>query len=111
MAANNTNTNTQEKQSKNKFNGGNPTFKAELVKYTEHYCTLDEVREKLARDGVAVVRGVLTPDELTRARARDLKWKMMHELSAGRMTPTNPQSWGFLYDLYPLHSMLIQHWG
>lgn len=90
------------KVSKNKY-------REELPKYTEHYCTLDEVRDKLARDGVAVVRGALTPDEIV--VARDLKWKMLRELSAGRMTPQNPQSWSFLYDLYPLHSMLIQHWG
>lgn len=89
-------------QSKTKFRG-------ELLKYTEHYCELENVRDKLARDGVAVIRGVLTPDEIT--QARDLKWKMMHELSNGKMTSTNPQSWGFLYELHPLHSMLIQHWG
>lgn len=91
-------------------NRNNTKYASELVKYTsDHYCTLAEVRDKLARDGVAVVRGVMTADEIT--EARQLKWKMLGELSKGTMKESDTTSWSFLYDLYPLHSMLIQHWG
>ena len=88
----------------------NTKFAAELSKYTnDHYCTLAEVKDKLARDGVAVVQNALTADELT--TARQLKWKMLSELSSGTMKESDPKTWDFLFNLYPLHSMLIQHWG
>ncbi len=91
-------------------NNNNQKFAAELPKYTtDHYCPLAEVKDKLARDGVAVVRNALTPDELT--QARQLKWKMLSELSSGTMKESDPKTWDFLFKLYPLHSMLIQHWG
>lgn len=37
-------------------------------------------------------------------------WKQFESLTKGALTQ-DPSTWRFLYDLFPLHSMLLQHWS
>ena len=52
--------------------GPNPT---KDIPYKEYYCSVDEVKEYVAENGVAVVADVLTKEELE--IAREAMWKML----------------------------------
>lgn len=83
-----------------------------MDRYTEEYCTLDEVVEKIKKDGIAVVANVISAAKLKEYR-KEL-WSMFGEMTKNLENPIkkdDQKSWRTIYDFFPLHSMLIQHWG
>jgi hypothetical protein len=71
--------------------------------------TLGTLDATLREHGVAVLPGVLS---LARcAELLDGAWKEMGALTRGRLRQEDPSSWRTFYELFPLHSMLLQHWG
>lgn len=81
--------------------------------YRECYCTLDGVKEQLAREGVAVVKGVVPEFKLE--SLRDGMWESLEHLTetmgSSRIVRDQPETFKNLSLLYPMHSMLIQHYG
>ena len=77
------------------------------------------VRARLERFGVAIVPGVLTGPECD-AMVSGV-WSFLEHISSAwpkgpekmsvPITRDNPLSWRGLSNLYPMHSMLLQHWG
>jgi len=70
------------------------------------------VRAKLERFGVAIVPGVLTGPECD-AMVNGV-WSFLEHISStwpDQITRANPASWRGLSNLFPMHSMLLQHWG
>jgi hypothetical protein len=93
----------------------------QFPQYKEFYCELDNVKEALAANGVAVIRGVMSPEEI--APVVDAQWDAIEELTRdfvvsdnvnasalpiNRNDPTTFKSW---FKLLPMHSMLVQHYG
>lgn len=64
--------------------------------------------ERLETHGVAVIPSILTPAECT--ALEDQMWVEFSDLTKGRLQ-RDPATWRTLYDLFPLHSMLVQHWS
>lgn len=74
--------------------------------------SLDDLDAALDRDGVAVVKGVVSPDDVV--RYRDGVFRGLGQLTRHMekpVDPSDPSSWRTLLDLRVMHSMLMQHWG
>lgn len=85
-----------------------PSAAADMEKYT---CTPQNVKATLNEFGVAIVENVLDA-----AQCDDLlngMWATLTQISRAWPTPIvkeNPVTWKGIYELAPLHSMLLQHW-
>ncbi len=80
--------------------------------YKEEYCLLEELNDKLERDGFAVISNVVC--ERIIEDCRNNLWETLGHISSNWETPINfenPDSYKGIYKLLPLHSMLIQHFG
>jgi hypothetical protein len=69
------------------------------------------VKKVLKKYGVAIVPGVLTSQECK--NMFDGSWSYFEHISQGWNRPiarNDKSTWRGFYDLYPLHSMLVQHW-
>lgn len=87
-----------------------PLSNYEYERYAAHNPV--EVRQKLDQYGVAIVPNVLDHEECESIKSG--MWDYLEHISTNFQTPisrTNPNTWRSLRALYPLHSMLIQHWG
>ena len=82
------------------------------MEYKSYYCELENVNEYLDKYGVAVVEDILNPDECN--KYTENAWKNFNILTSKMANPidkNNSETWKTFYELYPLHSMLLQHWG
>jgi hypothetical protein len=82
------------------------------MEYTEYYCTIDNLKETLDLYGVAVIKNVCPPDECH--KLINQFWSELNELTSLMEIPLDQhdsKTWRTLYELYPLHSMLIQYFG
>jgi hypothetical protein len=80
--------------------------------YKTYYTTLENVIHTLETYGVAVIPGVMSKEECE--ANRELAWKEFSVLTSGMEKPLvkdNFDTYRSFYDLFPLHSMLVQHWG
>lgn len=82
------------------------------MNYKTYNCTTQNLMQTLNMYGVAVIPNVLTGEECD----SDIKslWKELGELTSDMSLPlkmNDKKTWKTLYELYPLHSMLIQHFG
>ena len=82
------------------------------IPYKEFYCTAEEAKDQIKTKGVAVVKNVLSPEELK--TAREELWATLEEITQNFKVPfkfADKSTWRSFYDLMPLHGMLLQHWG
>lgn len=81
-------------------------------KYYEEYCTLPQVNTKLENDGIAVIPNIISKKKLLQYK-EDL-WSTFREMTSNLDEPirkSRPQSWRNIYELIPIHSMLIHHFN
>tara|TARA_B100000795_G_C22795219_1_gene439005 strand:+ start:1844 stop:2833 length:990 start_codon:yes stop_codon:yes gene_type:complete len=87
----------------------------ECEKYT---CTKENLKKTLEKFGVAIIPSVLTDEECEEMVSG--MWDFFEHITqnwAGKKTDKKPinrndkSTWSNFYKLYPMHSMLIQHWG
>ncbi len=74
--------------------------------------TLDNVKDKLAEYGVAMIPNVLTPQECENMKSG--AWDWLEYVTSDCPIPMNravPSTWKTFKELYPKHSMLVQQWG
>jgi hypothetical protein len=86
----------------------------ELYNYPadRYNCTKETVEEMLEKYGVAVIPGVL--DELDCGVMVDGMWDFLENASSKFDVPIkrdDKNSWKSIKHLWPMHGMLIQHWG
>ena len=84
----------------------------ECYEAEKYVCTKETLKETLSKYGVAVVHGVLDATET--ASMNEGAWRHIEQITAG--TPSeikqdDPTTWRRFWDLFPMHSMLMQHWG
>ena len=74
----------------------------------KHYDTdINNVNDCLSRDGIAVIPNILKPSELEDVINK--KWETLQHMSKGNIKREEPDSWKGIYQFFPLHNMLIQH--
>lgn len=80
--------------------------------FEKYVCTKETLRETIEQYGVAIIPSVLDENEC------DLMvnqiWDYFEHITQKWETPINrndTSTWREFYKLYPLHSMLVQHWG
>ena len=82
--------------------------------YTNKYnCTsIEDAQKNLSQYGIAILENVL--DKETCLQRETEVWDLMHSITKNLekpIIPTNSDSYKTIYELFPSHSMLIQHWG
>ena len=83
------------------------TYKSE-----KYYCTLDNLDEVLNKYGVAIIPNLL--DDIETKKIQDGMWETLEYLTKGtdfEILKMKQSSWRNIISLFPLHSMLIQHWS
>ena len=83
-----------------------------MDRYQEEYCELSNVLDKIKKDGVAVIPNVISKSKLNKYRKQ--LWETFNHITKNLEKPISFKdlnSWRNIYELFPLHSMLIQHWG
>jgi len=81
----------------------------ELDRYS---CTKETLKDTLKQYGVAVIPGVLSEGES--AGVVSGMWDFFEHITQGWEVPisrSDEATWRGIYSLYPVHSMLFQHWG
>ena len=79
--------------------------------YVEYYCNIEEVYDKIRKDGIAVIPNVISKNKVDRYQKE--MWDMFGEMTYNLQYPVSkdyPQSWKNIYELQPEYSMLIQFW-
>ena len=79
--------------------------------YERYIATPDNVMETIEKYGVAIVPNLLNEHECDKMATG--MWETLEDITqmwAQPISRNNPESWKNIRDLFPLHSMLIQHW-
>lgn len=79
--------------------------------YTKYVCDKSNVCDTLQNYGVAIIPNVLNQDECE--NMNNQTWDFFEHISKNWITPlnrTDEQSWKGIYNLFPSHGMLFQHW-
>ena len=79
--------------------------------YEQYIATPDNVMETIEKYGVAIVPNLL--NDLECHKMATGMWETLEDITQIWVQPIsrdNPESWKNIRDLFPLHSMLIQHW-
>jgi hypothetical protein len=90
---------------------------APVYEYEKYVCTSATLWETLQEYGVAVIPSVLSEHECT--AIVDGMWDTLEhitqnfdlETTNGPIDRNDETTWRSFYELFPLHSMLVQHWG
>ena len=80
--------------------------------FSKFVATSENLREQINKNGVAIIPNILTTEECE--QMVDKMWSFFEHITQNWETPlnrNNQETWREFYKLYPLHSMLIQHWG
>ena len=80
--------------------------------FEKYVCTKETLKATIDLYGVAVIPSVLNEDECLKMVSE--VWDFFEHISNSWETPinrNNKESWSGFYKLFPLHSMLIQHWN
>lgn len=80
--------------------------------YERYVCNENNVIETLNRYGVAIIPNVLNVQECDAMKSG--MWDYLETITANMNLPidkNNHQTWKTFKELYPKHSMLIQHWS
>lgn len=83
-----------------------------IYSFEKYVCDKESLKSTIEMYGVAIIPNVL--DEYECENMVNEIWKFFEHISQQWEMPidrNNPNSWREFYKLYPLHSMLIQHWG
>lgn len=79
--------------------------------YEKYVTTRENIMETINKYGVAIVPNVINDEECSQMACG--MWDTLETISQKWETPisrNNPETWKNIKKLFPLHSMLIQHW-
>ena len=80
--------------------------------YDKYVCTEPNVSKTLATYGVAIIPKLLDTNQCDQIKAG--MWNWLETVTANLPIPmkkSDPKTWSSFKQLYPKHSMLIQHWS
>ena len=84
----------------------------ENYKYSKYKSTLDTFEDTLKKYGVAIIPDILNKNEIDSFKTGI--WEYLEHITDNFEVPLNrknKKSWRSLRELFPMHSMLIQHWN
>ena len=97
---------------KSDSNNGKKSNIMDEYEYERYIATPDNAMEIVAKYGVAIIPSLLNDQECDKMVSG--MWDTLEDISQTwdlPITRDNPQSWRNIKELFPLHSMLIQHWS
>ena len=83
-----------------------------IYEYDKYATDIDGITNKLNQYGIAIIPNILNQQECD-----DMKqgmWNWLETVTSNLQIPikkSNPQTWTTFKQLYPKHSMLVQHWS
>jgi len=80
--------------------------------YTKYATDIPNIKKTLETYGVAIIPNVINPVECEQMKSG--MWNYLETITANLPTPmkkSDPKTWSTFKQLYPKHSMLIQHWS
>lgn len=83
-----------------------------LFEFEKYSCTKETLRDTIYTHGVAIIPNVLDESECNSILSGI--WDFLEHITQEWDNPINrhnQDTWNEFYKLYPIHSMLIQHWG
>ena len=83
-----------------------------MEEYKEEYCSIDNIIEKLKRDGVAVIPDIINEENIIKYQ-KDM-WNTLYKLTHKLDKPIkefDKSTWRTFFELYPLHSMMLHQWN
>ena len=86
------------------------TNKMDSYEYQKYVTTKEKLKETIDMYGVAIIPGVLNDEECD--NMLDGIWNYFEHITQHSMKPIcreDSSTWGEIYKLFPLHSMLFQH--
>ena len=90
----------------------NEKMDEKVYEFEKYVCSKETLKTTIDMYGVAIIPNVLEKDECD--KMVDMIWEFFEKISESWEMPINrndTKTWREFYKLYPLHSMLIQHWG
>ncbi len=81
-------------------------------KFTKYSCDLSTVKDTLNKYGVAIIPKILNEEEII--NFQNGIWQYLDHITQKFDKPINKddtKTWRSFRELFPTHSMLIQHWG
>ena len=88
------------------------TSSFDKYKFEKYKTNLNNVKDTLDKYGVAIIPKILNQTEIN--NFRDGCWKYLEHITQEWDKPIkkiDQSSWRNLRELFPIHSMLVQHWG
>lgn len=83
-----------------------------MILYQNYDTSIENIKTQLQKNGVVVIPNILNTQEVR--NTQEGMWDMLEHVTQKWATPiqkNNPSSWKGIYQLFPLHSMLIQNFG
>lgn len=83
-----------------------------IYEFEKYVCTKETLKNTIETYGVAIIPNVLDYSECDLI-VKEI-WDFLEHISQAWKTPINrddSKTWREFYKLFPLHSMLLQHWG
>jgi hypothetical protein len=80
-----------------------------MISYKSYLATMDNYKDVLAEYGVCVIPDIMSKYECI-AR-RQCIWNDIKYVTQNRFNIDDSNTWKSFYDLYPIHSMLLHHFG
>lgn len=77
--------------------------------YKEYFATSENFQEVLDKFGVCVIPNII--DEKECIKLRNSIWSDLKYINKDRFDIDDEKTWKNFFDMYPLHSFLIQHFG
>jgi Phytanoyl-CoA dioxygenase (PhyH) len=84
----------------------------DMYEYERYVCSKETLRETIEKYGVGVIPRVLGEEECESMVSK--MWDFFEHITSEWEKPLDrkkEETWREFYKLYPLHSMLVQHWG
>ena len=84
----------------------------DTYEYEKYITNSDNLKETLQKYGVAIIPNVI--NDLECNNTVNGMWEYFEHITQKwdvQITKDNKDSWKQIYKLYPIHSMLIQHWN
>jgi hypothetical protein len=80
--------------------------------YEKYVCTKETLKDTIKKYGVAIIPNVLNNEECNNIVSGI--WDFLEHITQNWQTPikrNDKNTWREFYKLFPLHSMLLQHWN
>lgn len=83
-----------------------------MDEYSNEYCSIDNVINKLKEDGIGVIPNIITEENII--KYQNEMWSMLNKLTDKLDKPidkNNKDTWNTFFELFPLYDMILHQWN